>query len=195
MESLLADGMELKDKPSEPLKLTAFGREFFDQCIPMLGAMPSYRRTPRTYQLYQQLISPYTGSSQNNGGKAGPLAADQVLCLASPVRINQDGTISVDDLVSPFTISLPEAYRDTIYVTLRAMKKEPILKVERLAGVYLSGNPKAFDTLLWMIDAGLILKTIAENKDITSQHIGMKMSTPLLSIQRADPTADALIFG
>jgi hypothetical protein len=141
------------------------------------------------------MIAPYTGSSLDDAEAIARPAPGQTLCLASPVTINDDGTVSIDDLISPFTIGLPDAHRETIFATLEAMREEPLIKVERLTGVYLSGHPNVADALLWMIEAGLILKTVAVNKDITPQHVGMKMSMPLLSIQKANPMADALFFG
>ncbi|MFY9622115.1 MAG: glycosyltransferase family 4 protein [Pyrinomonadaceae bacterium] len=195
IEALLADGMELKEENCESLALTDFGREFFQECIPLMGSMPSYRRTLHTYQLYRQLITPYTGSSLDRADAVEPIGPGQTLCLASPVAINDDGTVSIDDLVSPFTIGVPDTHRETVVATLEAMRAEPLIKFERLTGVYLSGLPSVADALSWMLEVGLILKTVAENKDITPQHVGLKMSTPLLSIQRANPMVDALFFG
>jgi hypothetical protein len=111
------------------------------------------------------------------------------------VVINDDATVSIDDLISPFTIRVPDTHRETILATLEAMSAEPLIKVERLTSVYLAGLPNVADALSWMLEVGLILKTVAENRDITPQHLGMKMSTPLLSIQKANPMADALFFG
>lgn len=195
MEAVLADGIELKEAQCEPLELSAFGREFFQECIPLMGSMPSYRRTLQTYHLYQQLITPYTGSSLDKNGAFKQPAPAQSLCLASPVVINEDGTVSIDDLISPFTIALPASHWETILATLEAMTEEPLIKVERLTRVFLASQPDVADALSWMLEAGLILKTVAENKEITPQHVAMKMSTPLLSIQKANPMADALFFG
>ena len=139
------------------------------------------------------MITPYTGSSWENA--TGRLSADQLLCLPSPVRINDDSTLSIDDLISPFTIPVPVAHRETVLATLEAMYEEPLIRVDRLTRVYLSSNAKVFEALLWMIDTGLLLKTSSLDSEIPLQAIGTKMSTPLLAIQRANPFADALIFG
>ncbi len=195
VETLLAESLELKESECEPLELTDFGREFFQECIPLLGTMPSYRRTLQTYRLYQQLITPYTGSSLNNGHAAHQLAPEHTLCLASPVTINDDETVSIDDLISPFTIALPDAHREAILATLAAMREEPLIKIERLTSAYLSSQSNVMAALLWMLDVGLIFRTVAENKAVTPKHLGMKMSTPLLLIQKANPMADALFFG
>ena len=192
MESVLEDGLALRDKQSEPLELSPFGREFFQECVPMLGAMPSYKRTQRSYQLYQEMITPYTGSCWESNGTGSRLSAGQWLCLAKPVRINDDSTVSIDDLISPLTIDVPAVHRETVFATLDAMHEESLIKVDRLTSVYLSGG-RVLDSLLWMLDAGLILKTM--KTDLSHESVGTKMSTPLLSIQRANPFADALIFG
>ncbi|HEX7331335.1 MAG TPA: glycosyltransferase family 4 protein [Pyrinomonadaceae bacterium] len=195
MEAVLDDGLALRDNKSEPLELTPFGREFFQECVPMLGAMPSYKRTQRTYQLYRELITPYTGSTWERPEVSGRLSAGQWLCLVCPVRFNDDQTISVDDLISPLTIDVPAVHRETVFGTLEAMYEEPVIKVDRLTSVYLGGNARVLDSLLWMIDAGLIMKTSNAKGQVPLQNIGARMSTPLLTIQRANPFADALVFG
>ena len=98
----------------------------------MLGAMPSYKRTQRTYQLYREMITPYTGSTWESNGTASRLSAGQWLCLAKPVRINDDSTISVDDLISPLTIEVPAVHRETVFATLDAMQEEPLINIDRL---------------------------------------------------------------
>lgn len=197
VESILAETMELKDGGSEPLELAPFGREFFGVCVPLLGNLPSYRLSAHTYDLYRQLITPYTGSTREGSADTnGHLSPGQTLCLANPVVMNDDGSVSVDDLIYPFRLPLPEAHRETVWATLAAMREEPVIKVERLTGLYLSGHPAPTDALSWMLDAGLILKTLAGDGSVTLGDVGMKMSTPLYSVQRINPMAvDAVVVG
>ena len=196
MESVLADCMDLKESESEPLELTPFAREFWEVCIPQRLRLPLYHLSPHTYALYQKLIAPYTGSPQGSADTASQLSSEQTMCLASPVVINDDGSVSVDDLMWPFQLTLPDAHRETIHAVLGVLKEEPVMKVERLISGYLSGHPNVIEALSWMLDAGLILKTLAENGRVTLRDIGMKMSTPMYSTQRVNPmTVDAVVVG
>ena len=197
INSILAEAAELKEGESEQLELTPFAREFFGVCVPLLGRLPSYRLSAHTYDLYRQLIAPFTGSTQEGEADTnGHLSTGQTLCLANPVVINDDGSVSVDDLIYPIRLPLPEAHRERVLAALEAMREEPIIKVERLIGVYLSGHPTAIDALTWMLDAGLILKTLAGDGRVTLRDVGMKMSTPLYSVQRINPMAvDVVVVG
>lgn len=191
MESVLAEALELKESQSESLALSAFGREYFETCQPLRGKFPFYRHNADTYAVYQKLIAPYAGSIQN--GNADSLSPEHTVCLASPVYLNDDGSISVDDLMCPFQLTPPEDCEETIHATLEAMREEPVISVERLINVYLSGAANAIEALSWMAHVGLILKTQAENEQVAYRDVGVKLSTPVYSVQRVDPTTTDLV--
>lgn len=196
VESVLADGLALKESTSEPLELTPFAREFFEVCTPLLGKLPLYKLNAHTYELYRKLMSPYTGSTQHSTDGADQLSPEQTLCLASPVVMNDDGSVSVDDLIYPLRLALPDTHREAVCATLEAMKEEPVIKVERLTDFYLSGHLNTIEALSWMLDVGLIIKTMSGNGRVTLHDLGMKMSTPLYSVQRVNPmTVDAVVLG
>jgi hypothetical protein len=121
------------------------------------------------------------------------LAPEHTVCLASPVTINEDGSVSIDDLICPFQVTVPEAYQETTFATLEAMREEPVIRVERLLNVYLSRQTNALETLSWMVDVGLILKTQGETEHVRYRDAGIKLSTPVYTIRRVDPTATDLV--
>ena len=71
-----------------------------------------------------------------------------------------------------------------------------MIKVDRLLSVYLKREPNAMQALAWMIDSGLVLRTIAGDGSVSLRDLGMRMSTPVYSIQRVNPmTADLVVVG
>jgi glycosyltransferase involved in cell wall biosynthesis len=190
VESLLAEAMELKESKTESLALSRFGREYFEICQPLRGKFPFYKQNEDTYAVYRKMIAPYAGTMQD---QIEALAPEHTVCLASPVTINEDGSISIDDLICPFQLTVPEVYQETTFATLEAMREEPVIKVERLTNVYLTRQANALDTLSWMVDVGLILKTQGESEHVGYRDAGIKQSTPVYSIQRIDSTTTDLV--
>ena len=189
VESLLAEAMRLKESKSESIALSRFGREYFETCQPLRGRFPFYKQNEDTYAVYRKMIAPYAGSMHD----VEPLSREHTVCLASPVTIHDDGSISVDDLICPFQLTVPEVYQETTYATLEALREEPVITVERLLNVYLSRQPDAIENLSWMVDVGLILNTQGETEHVRYRDVGVKLSTPVYSVQRVDPTTTDLV--
>jgi len=192
-ESIISESEALKDSRSEPLELCAFGQEFWETCAPRRADLPGYRRSPRAYQLYRELITPYTGASPDSPADER-LKPNHLLCLATPVVLDDDGALLVDDLIFPLRVDPPAAHRETILAVLEAMKQSPVIQVERLISVGLSCRPDAFEALLWMLEAGLLLKTLPANGYVFPKDLAAQLSTPLFSIQRLQHTVDIVML-
>lgn len=196
IESVITDAEQLTKTPGEPLELSDFGRMFWEICIPLRSRMPVYSLSPYMYAMYQKLIGPYTGSADANGEREGGLSTNHTVCLATPVVINEDGSVAIDDLMWPLQIGIPDQHRQAVVGTLEAMKEEPVIDVERLINVYLPNQSNVIEALSWMTDSGLLLRTITGDGSVTLGDLGMRMSTPLYSIQRVNPMAvDLVVVG
>ncbi|HEX8283188.1 MAG TPA: glycosyltransferase family 4 protein [Pyrinomonadaceae bacterium] len=194
VNSIISDCEALGQRDGEPLETTEFAAEFWRECPPLRGSLPFYRYSPRAYQLYREVISPYAGALP--GGEAeGVVAPDDLLCLASPTSANGDGSLSVDDFIFPFVITLPEAHAGTIGAALEALKSEPVIKAERLSDTYLAGSEDIPGALEWMLDSGLLLKTHPDCGRGAPANVGGWMSAPLFSFRRIDATVDAVTLG
>lgn len=178
----------------EPLELTDFAQEFWRGAPPVRGPFPYYRYSPQSYRLYRELITPYTGAMSDAVAVDKQLADDDVLCLATPVVLNDDGSVWVDDIIFPFNLTLPEAHAETVRAALGAMKEEPVIKLESLTAGRLSGREDASDALAWMLDAGLILRT-QPSELAPPQNLGALMGTPLFTVQRVTPAVDIVLLG
>lgn len=194
VDSLISDCEGLTEGGGEPLETTAFAEEFWRECPPLRGSLPFYRYSPRAYQLYRELITPYAGAMPDDGGGAA-LAPDDLLCLASPASTNDDGSLSVDDFIFPFTIKPPEAHAATVGSALEALRGEPVISAERLADAHLSGSQDAHGALEWMLDSGLLLKTHPDCGRGAPANLGGRMSAPLFSVRRIDATVDVVTLG
>jgi hypothetical protein len=193
LKAVIAEAAALREQVGEPLALTEFAQEFWRVCPPVRGPFPYYRYSPRSYQLYQEMISPYAGAMSDDEAVDKPLAPDDVLCLASPVLLNDDGSVWVDDIIFPFSLTLPETHAAAVRAALGAMSEEPVMTVESLASKHLSGEQGASEALGWMLDAGLILRT--QSGFPPPQNLGALMGTPLFTVQRVTPAVDIVLLG
>lgn len=190
-ETIISEADSFRAGTCEPLALTAFGREFWETCAPRRTDLPGYRRGPRAYELYRDLISTYTGALADGGERLTP---DHTLCLATPVVVGHDGSLAVDDLIFPLSVDPPGAHRETISAVLGALKEEPVMTVGRLLGTHLSHRADALDALAWMLGAGLLLKTLPENGHSFPRDLGPRLSAPMFSVHRLERAVDAVML-
>lgn len=193
LKAVVAEADALREQAGEPLALTEFAQEFWRVCPPVRGPFPYYRYSPRSYQLYQEMIAPYAGAMSDAVAVDKPPAPDDVLCLASPVLLNDDGSIWVDDIIFPFSLTPPEAHAAAARAALGALSEEPVITFESLVGKHLAGEQGASEALGWMLDAGLILRT--ESGLAPPQNLGALMGTPLYTVQRVTPAVDIVLLG
>jgi len=194
LEEVVAEAAALKESPAEPLELTDFAREFWRDCPHVRGPFPYYRFSPRAYELYRQLITPYTGAMSDGVAAGKELADDDVLCLASPVVLNADGSIWVDDMIFPFSLTPPADLAAAVRAALAGLKAEPVIEAGSLIDEHLLDHEEdAADALSWMLDAGLILRT--QSGFAPPGNLGALMATPLFTVQRVTPEVDVVLFG
>jgi glycosyltransferase involved in cell wall biosynthesis len=194
LEVILADSLRADPKSSQPLKLTRFAREYWCVCAPWAGALPPYQRGARSYQLYQELIAPYTGTTEGYLNSGEPLSSEQVLYLATPLVAYDEGTIEINDLLFPLEVNVPEAHQETLNAILDAMMLEPVVSVGSLLAQGLVGRTKMLETLSWMLASGLLLRAQPEHLSIIPSEMGVQMSIPLFSIEVVQCSTDAVVI-
>ena len=194
LEVILADSLRADQKSSQPLKLTRFAREYWCVCAPWAGPLPPYRRGPRSYQLYRELIAPYTGTTEGYLNCCEPLSSEQMLYLATPLLTYDEGTIEINDLLFPLEVSVPEAHQDTLNAILDAMMSEPVIGVGCLLEQGFADRTKIRETLLWMLASGLLLRAHPKHLAIAPSEVGVQMSIPLFSIEVVQCSTDAVVI-
>lgn len=193
LEGILADCLRVADAPREPLKASVFARQYWGLCTLQWGEPPPYRRGPRSEEMYRELITPFTGTSQASAPE-GKLEKLHILSLATPVRPTEHGTLELDDPIFPLEITVPDEYHEAVRATIEIMKEEPVATVGRLVRTHLREHANALDALAWMLDAGLLLRSRPEPDAVSLRSVGPQMGLPLFSIQSVSHTADAIVI-
>lgn len=180
--------------PAEPLRATLFAEEFWAVCDPRWPGAP-YRRGERSEALHAALITPFAGLSPQGIPAGEPLRPDDVLSLATPVHVGDDGTVRPDDVFYPFEVVVPQAYREAVLALLEVLREEPAFEAGELAGTGPESAPEVAAALAWMVDAGLVLRTRAQPGWLDPAVVGRGMARPAFCVQRVDQTAtDLLVF-
>jgi hypothetical protein len=192
LESVLVECHEKACGVSEPLMISDFAQQFWNSCAPVWGDMIAYRHGVSPYHMYEELIGPYTGVSQDHAAVCQRPSADQMLCLAAPVTRADEESVEINDPIFPVRITIPAAHQKVVYAVLEAMREEPAITVGRLTNNYLANLAGVAEALEWMIEVGLILRSVTENGVIPTSSIGGEMSLPLFSFQIIDSLADVV---
>lgn len=194
LQSILVDCMNRTEKGSEPLVLSEFGDEFWQQCQHRAMSPPPYRRGKRSLELYKELITPFTGVTENTIPAAADLHPDQLLVLATPVQV-QARTIRINDPIFSMEAIVPVDFQKVCHVVLEVLRKEPVIQFERLRNLIDGSLLSSLEsTLKWMINAGLLLRTRPMNPTTNPRAIGEQMGKPLFSIQGVDYRTDVIVI-
>lgn len=193
IESLLSDCVEINKKAPEPIELTSFAREYWDTCGVRPGDRPPYQRGPKAFQMYRELIEPFTGMTERAFNNIQRLQPDSILCLESPVRISEDGRVIINDPIYPFDFVIPEQHRDAIVAALQGLTKEPAITFERLVESHLKEFPDYADAIAWILKMGLALGTDPDCGSVDPINLNPIMGTPMFTIKEIDYTTDVLV--
>jgi glycosyltransferase involved in cell wall biosynthesis len=193
LESILADCVEINNKRTiDPIELTPFGREFWETCVYRDGDCPPYRRGPRSFELYREMIDPFTGLTDRTFKDFNRLQPKSILCLASPTHISENGRILVDDPIFPFDLDIPDNYQDAIVSALAGFMKEPAMSYERLTRHFMEEFVDSTGAIAWMLDSGLVLCMDPGRGNVSPIGINPLIGAPLLAIQTIDYKTDVL---
>jgi hypothetical protein len=90
---------------------------------------------------------------------------------------------------------MPEDYQNTCQAILEILKREPVVQLKRLISLMSSPLVDSIDeTLKWMLNAGILLRTRPMNPSIDPELIGDQMSRPLFTIQTVDYRSDVYVI-
>jgi len=194
VDAMVAECEELSRGPSEPLQLTDFAREFWQECLPTEFSPPSFQRGPKSFDLYKQLIAPYTGATENTILNEEPLGPEQLVVLAAAVRL-EENLIRIDDPIFPLEFTLPEANRKTGDAIFAVLRKQPVISVESLQQLLAGPLQSCFQsTVKWMLEKGIVLRSRVMDASIEADMVGERMAQPVFSIQTVDFTTDVIVI-
>jgi hypothetical protein len=170
----------------EPLAATEFAQDFWSVCDPAASSKPPYRRGARSAALYREFISPYTERSGEWLAAGECLAPDQVLYLATPIAWLEDGRLRFDDPIHPFELDVPDEHRATLDAVLRAMAREPAIRLGRLVAEYLGQCASHQATLEWLLEAGALLRARSVREWVDPELIAAQVGEVLFSVTEID---------
>ena len=192
LESLLIDSTRVIR--NEPLRLTDFAAQYFHECLPNELSPPTFQRGPRSFGMYKELIAPFTGRTESLIAAGELLKSDQLVVLAVPVRV-ESGTIKLDDPIFPIEFVIPKAIQEQCKALLEVMTNEPVIEVKRLEKLIAVRGDKGFqNTLEWMLDKGILLRTKTMDGYLDPDMIGKKMGQPVFSIQSVNFATDVIVI-
>jgi glycosyltransferase involved in cell wall biosynthesis len=193
LESLLNDCSKENGNGAGPLSTSDFADEFWLKCLPNEFSPPSFHRGQRSFEMYKELIAPYTGPTENLIPDGEELRADQLLVLAVPVRVEAN-TLKPDDPIFPLEFEIPEASREECKAVLAVMRNEPVIEVKRLDKLIATRADNGFQTTLkWMLDKGILLRTKRMDAYLDPDMIGENMGKPVFSIHSVDFATDVIV--
>jgi glycosyltransferase involved in cell wall biosynthesis len=172
---------------AEPLQVTDFAREFWERCDPAAEVRAPYRRGARAMELYRELIAPYTGLSPLGVPADAPLEKGQILCLAAPVAGDPRTGFRVDDPLYPLECEVPARRARPFRKLLALFAEEPVMTVERMTEHHLPRSPAALRALEWMIETGLVLRSVELPGGLAPAAAHPAVARPLFSFERLPP--------
>ncbi len=194
LESILVDCKNVSENGSQPLALSDFGADFWERCLAGPMSPPPLQRGRRSFELYKELIGPFTGVTETTAPMVDNLQPDELLVLATPVQ-TEGGIIQINDPIFPMEVSMPEDYQKTCHAILEILKREPVVQLKRLLSLVSSPLVSSTEeTLKWMLNAGILLRTMPMNPSIDPELIGDQMSRPLFTIQGVDYRSDVYVI-
>jgi len=186
LESIVNECANNGGAKREPIGLTDFAARFWHTCMLRESDRPPFQRGAESFELYKELISPFTGLTESSVPTEVGFDAKQLLIIAVPVQI-REAKITLDDPIFPIEIVVPEGNRQTCEAILEIMRKEPVISFGRLEKLIPESARHCMrSSLQWMLGMGVLLRTNPIDGSVDPENIGTQMSKPLFSIQRID---------
>lgn len=138
-------------------------------------------------ELYREMITPYTGSSPLAVPAGAPLEGGQALCLAVPVVGDPRTGFWLDDPLYPLECEVPAKHVRSFRKLLAAFAAEPVMTVARISQRHGALSSDALAALPWMIESGLVLRSLEEPDGLDPRSVQPSVAQPLFSFQRLPP--------
>jgi len=194
LESILVDCKQASENDREPLALSEFGSEFGHHCVYRAMSPPPFQRSQRSFELYKELITPFTGVTESMVPVADDLTPDQLMILAVPVE-TEERLVLINDPIFPLELIMPADYQKTCHAVMEILRKEPVIELQRLRSLMDSSLRASLDdSLRWMLNAGIALRTRPMTPSIDPKLIDDLMGRPLFAIEEVDYRSDVLVI-
>lgn len=169
-----------------PLLPSAFAKEFWETCTNPQIPHAQYAYGTRSFELYCQLISHYTGGSSSATTLVAEDYSDGVLVLGAPVSVSDDGSIAVNDPLFPTKLFIPSELKLPVLALVALFTHKPVLRLNGLNDALSLPEETMSTTLRWMISQGLVLLSRRKHARISPEDVPENLSAPLFAIQTID---------
>lgn len=191
IRELLREAVQLRALP-QPVGATGFAEELWSVCSPGRDPRPPFRRGDRSWELYQELITPYAGATPWVVPAGEALDESHVLVLAAPASIGARDRVVVDDPIYPFELEIPTGYVQPTRAILGVLRTEPAITAGRLLHEHLSDAEHAAETIAWMLKVGLLLRSPGGLGPVDPRQVGPHLARKLFTVQRFSGTTDII---
>jgi glycosyltransferase involved in cell wall biosynthesis len=176
----------------QPASATAFAQELWSVCAPDADRRPSFRRGDRSWELYQELITPFAGATDWEVPAGEALDESHVLVLAAPAFADGRNRVRVDDPIYPFELEIPAGCVQATRAVLRVLRSEPAITAGRLLHERLGDPGDAARAVAWMLGTGLLLRSRGGLGPLDPRQIGRQLGRRLFTVQRIATTRDII---
>lgn len=184
----------LSQGSSEPLKLSQFARDFWKECQVSEFLPPSFQRGPKSFAMYQELIGPYTGFTEETTALDEPFHSDQLLVLATAVRI-EGNLVKFDDLIFPFEVEIPQPNQAATKAILAILRKLPVISLATLEQLLPEQVQSCLQSALrWMLKKGIVLRSRLMDTYLEPDSSLERMGQPVFDIQPVDYGTDVIVL-
>src|SRR5688500_10026943 len=119
-----------------------------------------------------------------------------MLALGTPVTGNKRGGFWQDDPLYPLPVEVPARHVRSIEKLLAAFAAEPVMRFGRVSERVLSRAPDALRALEWMVERGVVLRSIEPPGQIDPATVPRSLAVPLFAFERLPPNGvDFVVSG
>lgn len=194
LDSIVDQCQALSQGTSEPIELSQFARDFWSECQVSEFLPPSFQRGPKSFAMYQELIDPYTGFTEETTALDEPFHPDQLLVLATAVRI-EGNLVKFDDPIFPFEVEIPQPNQAATKAILAILRKLPVISLTALEQLLSEQVQSCLQsTLRWMLKKGIVLRSRLMDTYLEPDSSLEKMGQPVFDIQPVDYGTDVIVL-
>jgi glycosyltransferase involved in cell wall biosynthesis len=143
-----------------PIEATPFANLFWALCAPGDLPYPEYVHGTHSFDLYCELLEPYTERSTEMVGADEPMRGDQVVTMPSRLRATSAGELFIDDPLYAFTCNVPNRHRESVTQVARALEVRPVQSVAMLHERIDRPQVQLTAAMEWMACQGLLTRSL-----------------------------------
>jgi glycosyltransferase involved in cell wall biosynthesis len=142
----------------EPVRPSAFARDFWNECSVDHAPHMTYRFHERSFGLYRDLIASYAGSTAAQLPEHVPFAATHLMSLATPIRMVGERDVDIIDPLFPARVHIPDGISGTVTRLIRVLERHPVITIQQLCQACEATQAALPGALQWMLETGILLR-------------------------------------